>query len=29
VEIVGTWCHSQLPALKEGERGMLKASRLD
>ncbi len=28
-EVVGTWCRSQLPALKGGERGVLKASRLD
>jgi len=29
VEIVGTWCRSRLPALKGGERGMLKAPGLD
>jgi len=27
--IVGTWCRSQLPALKRGKRGMLKAPGLD
>jgi hypothetical protein len=25
-EVIGTWCRSQLPALKGGERGVLKAS---
>jgi len=29
VEVVGTWCRSQLPTLKGGERGMLKAPGLD
>jgi len=29
VEVVGTWCRSQLPALKGGKKGMLKASGLD
>ncbi len=28
-EVVGTWCRSQLPALKGGERGVLKAPGLD
>jgi len=28
-EVNGTWCRSQLPALKGGERGMPKAPGLD
>jgi hypothetical protein len=28
-EVVETWCCSQLPTLKGGERGVLKAPRLD
>jgi hypothetical protein len=29
MEVDGTWCHSQFPALKGGERGVLKAPGLD
>jgi len=29
MEVVGTWCHSQLPTLEGGERGVLKALELD
>jgi len=29
MEIVGTWCRSQLPTSKGGERGVLKAPGLD